>query len=502
MLLAIVLPTTLLGAWWVTHSAPVPTPPAPSSVPELLFEKGILHHASNAALDVLPVAIGLYDWDDLRDILSQRFPDFPCSSDVCTDGVTVIREAGVAGDRALKIQISKCADKLRVSFDAAAGKIGDLTETRQTGSEELETLRQISRCLPLAVWKTDTSDRIVWTNDAYQTLCARRGTVSANQTEPLFDLAKAEKTRDGQRISINVTDSATPEWYRLTRHPVPDGAIYQAQSLAAVIAAEDAQRAFVQTLAKTFAHLSIGLAIFNRNRQLALFNPALIDLTGLPVAFLSPQPTIDSFFDRLRDNRRMPEPKNYRSWRQRIAELVSAAEHGSFEETWSLEGGQTYRIKGRPHPDGAIAFLIEDISAEVAMTRSFRAEMELSQCLIDTFPDGIAVFSQAGILTFSNKEYDRMWGHEPGSSFVEVTISDAIDFWKQKSEPNPMWPDLHDCALSMGERVAWDMPVCLKGKSPMTCRIEPIVSGSTMVRFSKLRGPLPLARPNMRLSEE
>ena len=97
MLLAIVLPTTLLGAWWVTHSAPVPTPPAPSSVPELLFEKGILHHASNAALDVLPVAIGLYDWDDLRDILSQRFPDFPCSSDVCTDGVTVIREAGVAG---------------------------------------------------------------------------------------------------------------------------------------------------------------------------------------------------------------------------------------------------------------------------------------------------------------------------------------------------------------------------------------------------------------------
>ncbi len=414
----------------------------------------------------------------------------------------MIRERHDTTARGTEIHIDRRAGKMRVCFKTRKGNLGDLARTVQADTEELETLRQMSRNLPLPVWKTDLSDHVLWTNDAYQTLSARQKGASTDVSMPLFDPTQGKQTRTGQRIGIKVSDSPTPEWYKVSRHAVPDGAIYHATSLAAVITAEEAQRAFVQTLAKTFAHLPIGLAIFDRNRQLALFNPALIDLTGLPVAFLSPQPTIDTFFDRLRENRRMPEPKNYRSWRQRMADLVSKAEEGSFEETWSLESGQTYRIKGRPHPDGAIAFLIEDISAEVSLTRNFRAEMELSQSLLDTFTDGIAVFSQSGSLTFSNREYDQMWGLRPDSSFAEMTITDAINVWKQQSEPNPMWPDLQDCVLNVGERIAWDMPVCLKGKMPMTCRIEPIVSGATMVRFSKLRATLPLSRTNIKLGEE
>jgi len=104
----------------------------------------------------------------------------------------------------------------------------------------------------------------------------------------------------------------------------------------------------------------------------------------------------------------MPEPKNYKTWRHRMADLISAAETGQFEETWSLETGQTYRVTGRPHPDGAIAFLLEDISTEVLLTRNFRAELEMGQSLVDTFDDALAVFSHAGVLTFSNKAYELL----------------------------------------------------------------------------------------------
>ena len=119
-----------------------------------------------------------------------------------------------------------------------------------------------------------------------------------------------------------------------------------------VVNAEIAQRNFVQILTKTFAHLSIGLAIFNRDRQLALFNPALVDLTDLPAEFLTGRPTIMCFFDRLRDNRTMPEPKNYANWRARVGTVVAAASDGSFRETWALPDGRTFRVTGRPHPDG------------------------------------------------------------------------------------------------------------------------------------------------------
>ena len=128
-----------------------------------------------------------------------------------------------------------------------------------------------------------------------------------------------------------------------------------------------------------------------------------------------------SFFDQLRENRRMPEPKNYLNWRQEIADVIAAATDGRYQETWSLETGQTYSVKGRPHPDGATAFLIEDISAEVTLTRNFRAELELGQSLLDTLDDGLAVFSASGILTFSNAAYRNLWQQKPEAAFADVT---------------------------------------------------------------------------------
>jgi PAS domain-containing protein len=255
--------------------------------------------------------------------------------------------------------------------------------------------------------------------------------------------------------------------------------------LSDLIDAESAQRDFVQTLAKTFAHLSTGLAIFNRDRRLALFNPALVDLTGLSASFLSPRPTIDTFFDALRENRRMPEPKSYSTWRHRIDDLISAAETGRFEETWSLETSQTYRVTGRPHPDGAITFLFEDITAEVSLTRNFRAELELGQSLVDTFDDALAVFSHSGVLTFSNKAYDRLWGFAGDSSFADFTITDAMKLWRDKSDANPQWDDVKQSVLAFGEREEWEMSVLVKGQKPMLCKIVPIASGATVIRFSR-----------------
>ena len=66
-----------------------------------------------------------------------------------------------------------------------------------------------------------------------------------------------------------------------------------------------------------------------------------------------------NFLDRLRENRVMPEPRDYRTWRNSIAELEAAAQDGTYSETWSLPDGHTYHVTGRPHPDGAVALLFD-----------------------------------------------------------------------------------------------------------------------------------------------
>jgi PAS domain-containing protein len=231
-------------------------------------------------------------------------------------------------------------------------------------------------------------------------------------------------------VALEGCDGTESDWYELTAIQSGDMTVFHASCINAVIAAENTQRNYMQTLAKTFAHLSIGLAIFDRKGQLLMFNPALVDLTGLSAPFLSGRPAMLSFFDAMRENRRMPEPKNYRSWRQEIADVMSAAADSRYQETWTLESGQTYNVTGRQHPDGATAFLIEDISAEMTLTRNYRVELEQAQIMVDAVEDAMAIFSPSGVLTLSNSAFGALWGIDADAAFADMTLHDCTRIWK------------------------------------------------------------------------
>lgn len=207
----------------------------------------------------------------------------------------------------------------------------------------------------------------------------------------------------------------------------------------AAVRAELSLREFVQTLTKTFADLPIGLAIFNRDRNLQLFNPALIDLTGLATGFLTARPTLYAFLDRLREARMVPEPKDYRSWRNQMSSLEAAAASGHHVEMWSLPGGQTYRVTGRPHPDGAVAFLFEDITSEISLTRKFRADLSLSAEVLDALEDAVAVFAAHGELLIWNRQYAKLWGLTP-----RTTLDEHIDHWRTACGDSPGLAGLSD----------------------------------------------------------
>lgn len=480
LILAVTLPTVIFGLWWALRPNLVTAQKAPVEIPTILVRDGVIEHANEKALELLPIAIGLHNWQDLYDILSPQYPDFPKELLSKEAGKTTVY--GPLGEIRIEWWDTGASISLHGAQDA---------EMLGPDIEELKLLRSVVNNLPFPAWKTNAAGEVDWHNQAYANLKDRVPLGTPKSAKALFQFPNSSNEESSARIKIELE---SPECFNVTRKPLADGAIFHATSLTTLIQAEEAQRDFVQTLAKTFAHLSTGLAIFNRNRQLALFNPALTDLTGLSASFLSPRPTIDSFFDAMRENRRMPEPKNYKTWRQRMADLISAAETGQFEETWTLETGQTYRVTGRPHPDGAIAFLIEDISAEISLTRNFRAELELGQSLIYTFEDALAVFSQSGVLTFSNKAYDNLWGFENNTSFADVTITDAVRLWKEKTTSNPIWQDLQDAVIKFESREEWEMPVCIAGHTPMQCKIVPISSGATVVRFTQQHSNLALAK--------
>lgn len=418
------------------------------------------------------------NWEELRQKLSDEFPGFPTDPDtVEQEGEIVVKPIDGRTGREV---FCEWVDGI-VRVELRSGSKGQHALRRS----DPDPIRMAMDPAPYPVWHLDNDGKIRWCNAAYVALARKLRNGNLDLYEPLFPKVE-ELGSDGKksRVSISVFPSQTKLWFDVVVVSQESGSLCYAVDINAVVDAEVAQRNFVQTLAKTFAQLSIGLAIFDRNRQLALFNPALIDLTSLPADFLTSRPSVSSFFDRLRNLNMMPEPKNYGGWRQEMNDLLQAASDGVYRETWTLPSGSVYSVNGRPHPDGAIAFLFEDITADITLTRRFRSELELGQDVLDHIEDAIVVFASDGTLAFSNKAYHTLWKSDPERSFAKVSIVDATRAWQEQCNATPLWGDIRDFVANRENRALWEGQVRLRDGRPLNCTINPIQNGATMVVFS------------------
>lgn len=439
-----------------------------------LFDGADLIEASAAAERAMAGPVS--DWAEFRAGLAARFPDLPeVPADLRRAGSLTVAATGPGP--AMTLGCEWIGGVVRATLQSAP-HAADAADT-----SELDRLRAVVEDAPHPIWWTDRTGRVAWHNAAYARLFNGVHGRDPDPDTALFGDSGDERRESDMRHAVPVRGTGRKLWFDLFEIERGDGALNYATDVNAVVEAELARRNFVQTLAKTFAQLSIGLAIFDRNRQLVLFNPALVDLTGLSAEFLSPRPTLLSFFDRLRDNRMMPEPKNYGSWRHQLADLVAAASDGRYQETWSLPSGSVYSVTGRPHPDGAVAFLFEDITAEVTLTRRFRSDLELGQSILDRLDDAIAVFAADGNLALSNAAYGRLWKADPDKSFAQTSILDATRLWQSLCEATPAWGDLREFVASSENRAEWWAPVAMHDGAKLTCSVHPVPGGATMVSF-------------------
>ena len=439
------------------------------------------------------------EWRHLYRALHARFRSLPQSVEAAR-AMSPARIPADGEDDTACLTLEEVRGHLRLGLeDDTPATLADRHLRIQHGFS-LNKMASVAHLYPYPVWLTSEDGTLGWANAAYHDL--RGGKPAEPDEKPIPELElrieDGETTRT-ERLMIEDGGNGRPRWFNVTKTLSADGgSLNYTGDIDKLIAAEISQRKFVQTLTKTFAQLSTGLAIFDRERQLALFNPALIDLLALPADFLSSRPTLVSFFDRLRETRMMPEPKDYTNWRQQITELVIASVDGRFQETWTLPSGLTYRVTGRPHPDGAIALLFEDISAEISLTRRFRAQLNLGQAVIDTFDEAIAVFSATGILTSTNRTYRQLWKSDPDSSFAEISLRDALRHWQSMARPNPFWARLRGYMADHNDRTEWFADATMRDGGMLECRVTPLTGGATLVGF-RLR---PVLEPKRQIAGE
>ncbi|MBE3640314.1 PAS-domain containing protein, partial [Mangrovicoccus algicola] len=336
---------------------------------------------------------------------------------------------------------------------------------------ELELLRDVAENSPVPTWRQQRDGTVIWANRAYLDQVQRDhgdAALASWPPRPLFpglSFSRWEGADAPRRMSSPSPKGGEPAWYEL--HGLPgdgDSKLCFAVPIDQLVQAEGSLKDFIGTLGKTFAQLPIGLAIFDSHRRLVLFNPALIDLTCLAADMLSRRPTLHAFLDALRENQRIPEPRDYKSWRLRIARLEAAAEDGRYKETWTLPTGQTFRVTGQPHPDGAVAFLFEDISSEVSLKRRFRAEIDLGQSVFNTLEQAIAVFDPDGGLILSNAAYNDMWQVRPDIALSRIGLRDAMQHWGLPPEEEALRRDIRGFVLGEGPRCSFCFRLTAPGR--------------------------------------
>ena len=338
---------------------------------------------------------------------------------------------------------------IRAATRAETDMLGRLSDTASPRAQT-QAFRARAEAFPVPAFEVDDTGAVLWQNDAFRQLF--RTSLQFGGVRP-----EIPPGADGI-VQLRASDGSSMGWVRVTGQQIPGGGRMSViEDLNPQFEAEESLRSFMSTMTETFAHLDVGLAIFDRERRMSLFNPALSDIFGLKPTDLAMRPSLREFLEQLRANRMVPEQTNFTAWRRRFAEQASAADGSGYQEDWTLPSGSILRVTGRPHPRGAVAYIFEDISGHVMMVRRYLSEIALGQATLDHVSDGVSIFATTGDLVLMNAAFAQAFGLDQDQSSAPHTLETILGDISNAVSPDGPWQQVREFVLGddRTDKMSW-----------------------------------------------
>ena len=424
----------------------------------------------------------------LQRYLAAPFPDLARQLETLPERGRADLVSDPATNRTLLLSAEDRGGLVRLALSEPGAALGNGPDpfTFAALRQEVDDLRSVATEMPCLCWREDKDGNIVWSNTAYLLLATEALPAGEELGWPLPRLFG--ETDGVQRARLTLPDSREM-WFQLEAGLAER--VFFATPIDALVQAEASRKDTLQTVSKTFATLPIGVVVFDHRRQLRILNPAFLDLTRLPAEQLLTKTSLIAFLDALREARILPEPKDYKSWREDLVNMERAASEGLYQETWNLPDGQVFRVSGRPYADGGLVLIFEDVSTEVMRARRYRADLELGQSVIDSLEEAIAVFSREGQLVMTNTNYADMWGRAGDEALGAVPVGQMAAFWQERTAPGVLWSEVEAYVATTGNRAPWTGEARLIDGRALRFRCVPLAAGATLVGFSVLKAAAP-----------
>ncbi|MDP9423186.1 MAG: PAS-domain containing protein [Pseudomonadota bacterium] len=154
--------------------------------------------------------------------------------------------------------------------------------------------------------------------------------------------------------------------------------------------------------------MTAGAVQFDGERQLAFFNRPFAIMAQLEPEWLAEQPEFDRVLERMRENGRLPEVRDFPAWKaERRAWFTSPEE--AIEEDWMLSNGDHLRILGQPLPDGGLRLIFEDRTEQVRLASARDTLLRVRAATFDNLFEVISVFASDGRLYLWNRRFSELW---------------------------------------------------------------------------------------------
>lgn len=374
---------------------------------------------------------------------------------------------------------------------AVGGMAAVWIEQQREQASAAPDLAVLLDAIPIPVWLRDKALSLQWVNRAYANAAGLADTdaVISSQT-PLDkterDLASAARA-EGEPLEAKrfAVVGGQRRALAFTHTPVGDGHVVGAAiDVTEVATAEARLQQHIDAHADTLDKLATAVAIFGRDQRLTFFNRAFVTLWGLSDQWLETHPTDGEILDKLREMRKLPEQRDFQSWKRQRATLYEQPGDYLPEELWHVPGGKTLRVVAQPHPFGGLTFLYEDVTEKLALESSYNTLIKVQSATLDTLQEGVAVFGPDGRMKLHNASFARIWELDEGTLAGEPHVQRLADASVARFGDRDFWDRLV-ASISSGadRRKPWG-EIERSDSRIIAPSLSPLPDGATLVTFA------------------
>jgi signal transduction histidine kinase len=367
-------------------------------------------------------------------------------------------------------------------------EIVELTSRLQEQRAEAETQRALLEALPSPVWIRDASGRLTFVNAAYARAAGAPDPASAVAGgRELLDHATrmdAERQRAGGgafagRTTIDIAGARRA--FDVVETATPHGSAGTCRDVTGLDTLRSELTSTVDAHRRILDRLTTGVAIFGPDRNLAFYNAAYRALWEIDAAFLDTHPADSAVIDRLRASRRLPEQRDFRTWKAELHNAYRSREPVTYE--WHLPDQRTLRVVTAPNADGGVTYLFDDVTEFLNLERQSDALIRVHRETLDNLTDAVALFGSDGRVRLYNPVFARMWQLSAAMLEERPHIEAMIERFRLSHRDPETWQSLRAAVTAIDSREPVLRRIERIDGSVINCRTVRLPDGATLMAF-------------------